>query len=122
MDTASYSQSPANSWTASISRAGVSFLPEVALRGSVWPVARILNLVPPMSMTRIFVGASSGFIDWGGLLFVVGFAAAVFVFMGGPWAVPLAVIRYADLPAHRQHRARRTLRPDSRTDVFAERD
>src|SRR4051812_35272947 len=38
---------------------GVILRPERALRGSVWPVARTLRLLPPTSTTRIFSAASS---------------------------------------------------------------
>src|SRR5437879_1131884 len=56
MEMASYSHPAASDCTVSTMRIGVSRLPEGALRGSDWPVARILNLVPPMSTTRMEAG------------------------------------------------------------------
>src|SRR5262249_61298365 len=34
--------------------------PEVQLSGTAWPLTRILWLLPPISITRTFTGASSG--------------------------------------------------------------
>src|SRR5437870_2887630 len=48
----SYCQSWAASFTAVTIASGVMPGPDGIFRGSVWPLARTLTLVPPMSMTR----------------------------------------------------------------------
>ena len=55
---ASYFHPFAIRFTAATSRAGVSFCPDGALRGSVSPLTSIFTWVPPTSMTRIFSGDS----------------------------------------------------------------
>src|SRR6185369_7443105 len=59
METASYSQSLANSLTASTILPGVILFPEGTLRGSDCPVAKTLTLEPPTSTTRILVGVAA---------------------------------------------------------------
>src|ERR1700745_1330922 len=55
MDTASYFQSVASSFTFSTISCGVNVGPESNLRSSVWPVARIFTCVPPTSITSTFM-------------------------------------------------------------------
>src|SRR5579864_2896430 len=61
METRSYSQSLVASLTCFTMLPGVRVGPEGKRRGSFWPEASILTLVPPMSITRILGDLADGF-------------------------------------------------------------
>src|ERR1700675_3557295 len=61
METRSYSQSLVASLTCFTMLAGVIVGPEGKRHGSFWPVASILTLVPPTSITRILGDLAGAF-------------------------------------------------------------